>query len=41
MGNNQVEHPEHYTAGKIECIDALESMVAHIKMLLMLANLAS
>jgi hypothetical protein len=29
--NNPVEHPEHYTAGKIECIDALESMVSAYK----------
>lgn len=26
--NNPVEHPEHYTTGKIECIDALESMIS-------------
>lgn len=26
--NNPVEHPEHYTSGKIECIDALESMIS-------------
>ena len=28
MDNNQVEHPSHYNAGKIECIDALESMTS-------------
>lgn len=26
---NFVDHPEHYTKSKIECIDALESMVEH------------
>ena len=25
--NNAVNHPDHYTAGKIECIDAMESAV--------------
>lgn len=25
--NDPVNHPAHYTAGEIECIDALESMV--------------
>ena len=28
MENNAVNHPAHYTAGKIECIDALESATA-------------
>lgn len=26
--NDPVNHPSHYTAGDIECIDALESMAA-------------
>lgn len=25
--NTQVEHPDHYTAGKVECIDAIEAAV--------------
>lgn len=25
MKNDNVNHPAHYTSGKIECIDALES----------------
>lgn len=28
MENNAVNHPAHYTAGKIECIDALEAATA-------------
>lgn len=24
---NMVEHPPHYTAGRVECIDAIESAV--------------
>lgn len=28
MNNDMVNHPAHYTAGDIECIDALESMVS-------------
>lgn len=23
--NNMVDHPAHYTAGKVECIDAIEA----------------
>jgi fructose-bisphosphate aldolase class 1 len=29
--NDNVEHPKHYTAGKIECIDCIESIIAPIK----------
>ena len=28
---DMVNHPAHYTAGKVECIDALESMVSGYK----------
>lgn len=28
---DMVNHPAHYTAGKIECIDALESMASGYK----------
>ncbi|QNO18975.1 DUF3310 domain-containing protein [Caproicibacterium amylolyticum] len=26
---SEVNHPNHYNAGKVECIDAIESAVAH------------
>lgn len=26
--NDNVNHPAHYTKGKVECIDALESMIS-------------
>jgi len=26
--NNLVNHPSHYTSGKVECIDALEAMAS-------------
>ena len=26
-GNDPVDHPEHYTAGAIECIEAIESQL--------------
>ena len=29
--NDNVSHPKHYTAGKIECIDCIESIIAPIK----------
>ena len=29
--NDMVNHPAHYTAGSVECIDALESMVSGYK----------
>ena len=29
--NDMVNHPEHYTAGAVECIDALESMASGYK----------
>ena len=29
--NDNVNHPAHYTAGGIECIDCIESMIAPIK----------
>lgn len=29
--NDVVSHPEHYTTGGIECIDALESMMCGYK----------
>lgn len=25
MSNDTINHPSHYTAGKVECIDAIES----------------
>lgn len=28
---NMVNHPDHYNAGSIECIDALDSMLAGYK----------
>ena len=28
---DNVNHPSHYTAGKIECIDAIESAVTDLK----------
>lgn len=28
MTKNNVDHPAHYTVGKVECIDALESATA-------------
>lgn len=31
MENNAVNHPAHYTAGKIECIDALEAATAGLR----------
>ena len=27
--NNLVDHPEHYTSGEIECIDALKASMSH------------
>ena len=31
MVHDNVNHPAHYTAGGIECIDCIESMIAPIK----------
>lgn len=31
MSTDMVNHPAHYTAGKVECIDALESMATGYK----------
>lgn len=28
--NDTVNHPSHYTAGKVECIDAIESATAEL-----------
>ena len=28
--NDMVNHPVHYTMGKIECIDAIESAISHL-----------
>lgn len=28
---DNVNHPAHYTAGEIECIDAIEAAISHIK----------
>jgi hypothetical protein len=31
MANDNVNRPSHYTAGKIECIDAMESAVTGLE----------
>lgn len=31
MANDNVNRPSHYTAGKIECIDAMESSVTGLE----------
>jgi hypothetical protein len=30
MPNDKVNHPSHYTAGGIECIDAMQSMMHNV-----------
>lgn len=29
--SDNVNHPSHYTSGDIECIDAIEAAISHIK----------
>lgn len=31
MSNDNVNHPSHYTGGKIECIDALEAATVDLQ----------
>ena len=31
MAKDNVNHPSHYTAGKVECIDAIESATSDLK----------